>query len=56
MSGEKAKNELHEELIIIILAIFLHYAIEYGSSLGDYSCPSYCEVKHEHIIKKGEVK
>ena len=43
---------MHEDLIIILLAIAIHYAIEYGNNLGDYTCPDYCKVKHEHKITK----
>tara|TARA_R100000458_G_C8211725_1_gene198970 strand:- start:271 stop:390 length:120 start_codon:yes stop_codon:yes gene_type:complete len=27
----------------------MHYILEFGKDMGDYNCPSYCEVKHEHI-------
>jgi hypothetical protein len=43
---------LYEDLIIIILAISIHYAMDLGRDMGNYSCPVYCEVKHKHVIKK----
>ena len=30
----------------------MHYGLEFGKNMGDYNCPSYCEVKHKHIIDK----
>ena len=30
----------------------MHYILEFGKNLGDYSCPPYCEVKHKHITSK----
>jgi len=30
----------------------MHYALEFGKKLGDYSCPPYCEVNHQHIKKE----
>tara|TARA_R100001082_G_C4319512_1_gene140474 strand:- start:584 stop:742 length:159 start_codon:yes stop_codon:yes gene_type:complete len=44
---------LHEDIALIIIAILIHYGIEFGKDMGDYSCPSYCEVKHEHIKEDG---
>ena len=43
---------MSEHIYIIILAITLHYAIEYNKDLGLYGCPQYCEISHNHIISK----
>ena len=45
-------------IAILVLAVGLHYALEYMSNLNnsDYSCPTYCEVDHEHIIEKEKEK
>ena len=45
---------MSEVIIILILAITIYFALEYGRGLGDYSCPSYCKVEHKHIIDKKE--
>ena len=45
---------MSETIIIIILAVILHYALENINNIGDYSCPSYCGVDHEHIYNKKE--
>ena len=37
---------------MIILAITIHYVIEYSEGLGDYNCPQKCKVEHSHIISK----
>ena len=49
MSGEKVDDELHNDIIVIVCAVLVHYILEFGKEMGDYSCPPYCEVKHEHI-------
>ena len=43
-------------IAILVLAVGLHYALEYMSDPdnSNYSCPSYCEVEHEHIISKNK--
>ena len=51
-SGEKVDERLRDEIIIIICAVLMHYALEFGKKLGDYSCPEYCKVKHKHINKE----
>tara|TARA_Y100001973_G_scaffold106038_1_gene181675 strand:+ start:2665 stop:2847 length:183 start_codon:yes stop_codon:yes gene_type:complete len=43
---------LNEQILIIILAIAIHYLIGYSENMGNYECPEYCKVEHEHIIKK----
>jgi len=39
-------------VVTTILAIFVHYALEFGKNMGDYKCPLYCEIKHEHKISE----
>ena len=43
-------------IAILVFAVGLHYALEYMSNPdnSNYSCPSYCEVEHEHIISKNK--
>jgi len=41
-------------VILVILAIGLHYLIEGMKDLGDYTCPYYCGVDHIHKIEKRE--
>ena len=43
-----------EDITLILLAILLSYALENIKKLGDYSCPAYCEVNHEHEIKENQ--
>jgi hypothetical protein len=43
---------LRDEIVVIILSILTHYTLEFGKDMGDYECPVYCEVKHEHKISK----
>ena len=43
-----------ETLVLIILAISLHYALDYLGDLNEIDCPDYCEVDHEHVIKEKE--
>ena len=45
---------MNETIIIIILAIVLHYAIENINNMGEYSCPIHCGVDHEHIYNEKE--
>ena len=34
------------------MAILIHYGLEFGKDMGDYSCPSYCKIEHKHINKE----
>ena len=45
-------------IAILVLAVGLHYVLEYMSNPSnfDYSWPPYCEVDHEHIIEKEKEK
>ena len=48
-----------DTLMLIILAVSLHYALDYLDEMNKIDCPSYCEVDHKHVIskeKKGEKK
>ena len=40
-----------ETLVLIILAISLHYALDYLGDVNKIDCPDYCEVDHEHTIR-----
>jgi hypothetical protein len=40
---------LRDDIIIIIFSIAIHYILEFGKDMGDYECPVYCEINHEHI-------
>ena len=39
-------------MVTSILAIGVHYIVEFGKDMGDYSCPPYCDVKHKHITQE----
>ena len=39
-------------MVTSILAIGVHYIVEFGKDMGDYNCPSYCKVKHKHITQE----
>ena len=39
-------------MVTSILAIGVHYIVEFGKDMGDYSCPPYCNVKHKHITQE----
>ena len=39
-------------IALLVLAVGLHYALEYSINYSDYECPTYCETDHEHIKKK----
>ena len=43
-------------IAILVLAVGLHYVLEYTTDINNsnYSCPSYCEVDHEHLIKENK--
>jgi len=42
-----------ETLVLILVAISIHYISDYMSEHPEYKCPEYCEVDHEHLpIKK----
>ena len=43
-----------ETIVILALAVGLHYTLEYFSDLNEIGCPTYCEVNHEHKIIKGD--
>ena len=45
---------INETVILVILAIGLHYLIEEMKDMGDYTCPYYCGVDHIHKIEKRE--
>ena len=45
---------INETVILVILAIGLHYIIDNMKDLGDYTCPYYCEVDHIHKIEEGK--
>ena len=49
--GLYEREGLKQEIIIIILAIALHYILEENPG----PCPTYCEVEHEHNIKIEEL-
>ena len=49
--GLQKREGLNQEIIIIILAIALHYILEERSG----PCPTYCEVEHKHNIKIEEL-
>lgn len=38
-----------QTISLIVLAICIHYAIEYFEEANKIECPSYCEVDHQHI-------
>ena len=43
------------ELIIICIAVTIHYISDYMSKNPEYKCPNYCEVDHEHLPINEEV-
>jgi hypothetical protein len=45
---------INETVILVILAIGLHYLIEEMKDMGGYTCPYYCGVDHIHKIEKRE--
>ena len=39
-------------MVTSVLAISVHYILEFGKNMGDYECPPYCRVKHKHITQE----
>ena len=39
-------------IVYVVLAVALHYTLEYFGNLNQIGCPPYCEVDHKHIINK----
>ena len=51
----KEDKKVTMELIIICIAVTIHYISDYMSKNPEYKCPEYCEVDHEHLpIEKEE--
>jgi len=49
--GLQKREGLNQDIIIIILAIALHFILEENPG----PCPTYCEVEHKHNIKIEEL-
>ena len=43
------------DIILIFVAVAIHYISDYMSKNPEYKCPSYCEVDHEHLPINEEV-
>ena len=40
------------DLVMIVMAVAIHFISDYMHNYPDYKCPEYCEVDHEHIGKE----
>ena len=36
------------DIILIFVAVAIHYISDYMKNNPEYTCPEYCEVDHEH--------
>ena len=44
------------DLVLVIIAIAIHYISDYMSNNPEYKCPDYCQVDHEHLPIEEEEK
>ena len=44
------------DLVVLIIALSIHYIADYMSEHPCYECPKYCEVDHIHLQCKQTIK
>ena len=48
-------KKLTMDIILVFVAVGMHYMSDYMSKKPECKCPNYCEVDHEHLSIKKEV-
>lgn len=43
-------------LVVLMIAISIHYTVEYMGEHPCYSCPNYCDVDHIHLVCEVNIK
>ena len=42
------------DILLIFVAVAIHYVSDYMSKNPEYTCPEYCEVDHKHFKSRKE--
>ena len=53
--GREKGMKLWEVIVILVLAIILHYVLEHMETAPGYSCPGHCTINHEHYPRGSEM-